>query len=1573
MKRRKHETNHWAVRALAAALFCALFAALAPAQAAAQERRTFRIEGYDIFAPGAKPTIGVNAYDIDTVDMRVYRIKDPVAFFKRQKDMNYPNPYKVMDEGRRKDLLNEFNETAKKRYRGLLHKVTKSDARQTAVDAFDINLDGKKPDKPRQVPLLKEKDGYALEARFDYKVKNPDMDNWNYERAELPVKDAGAYLVEAVAGDRAAYAVVPVTNMRFVDKSGPTDKLVFVCEGVSGRPLAGAEVVFMLRTGNGYKTLRTVKTGKDGLAALDHGRDDSITYLVRKDDDFLAADFYYYDWMSDPNKVYIYTDRPVYRPGHTVHFKAVLREDSDRKLTPLANKKVTVNILNSNYDKVEEKSLRTNDMGTLGGSFALKSFAELGRYQIEVVIGDHSYYGQFKVEEYRKPEYKVKITPDKKSYIAGDTVEATVQADYFFGEPVAQASVEYFIYQSRYYIPWWLEYGEEYQFGWYYATDEEYEIWDSKMVDKGEAVLDENGRARITIPSGALEYDSVFRIVAKVTDKSRMTVDGQAMVQVSRGLFTLRASTDRYTYDTGGTVKATITAQTIDGKAVSEAVRATVTRTEWVKDKKGDWTQKSHPVLEKTVRTSEKGKASLEFKARDAGSYVIALSAQDERGNTIEDQDSVYVYEKNGEWYIPGEDQTVQIIPDRKGYQAGDTARIIFISSLEKATLLITVEGDRVYEHKVVTLDGANAYYEVKLKNEYAPNIFVNATLVSNRELYTSEKEIVFPPLDKFLNVELKTDKKHYRPGDEARVTVRVTDRNGKPVDAEVSVGIVDEAIYSISEEIAPDIKKFFHSKRWNRVQTDFAWGFYSFGYSKELHMLLARNRGRALALADFKPGQDKVRKDFRDTMHWAPSVRTGKDGKAVIKAKCPDNLTSWRITARALDGRTRVGQATSYFITRKQLILSLGLPRFFRENDTVTLTTTVHNYLDGEREIRVSLDADGLKVSPSGTRKIALARGASKRLDWTASVPAGGGSVTLRASAATGAESDAVELKIPRLPFGTQITQTGFLELSGKKASGDLDFALPQSAKLANASVRIEVSPSLAAGVFSALDYLISYPYGCVEQTMSSFLPNIVVAQAIKGTDQAKHKRFKKLPDMVAQGLDRLYKYQHGDGGWGWWEDDETHPFMTAYVVYGLSLAKEAGFPVRETVFQNGVISLRKQLEENKTGGGEIDLTTRLYMAFALASAGDTEAEPAASLYRELITGKAEINNYGRALLALTLHRLGREKSAAKVVKDIKKRAVKENGLIRWEGKQWHYNWQDDVYETTAMCMRALSAVSPDAPEITQAARWLVRNRKGGAYWRSTRDTAMVVFALLEYAQARGELKPKASASISVNGGKSKKHDFGKKDAFSEPWSMEIKGSELKRNNTVRVKRSGKSPLYVTVTRTYYKGDSPLPASDAGFSVQRSYSLLEPQQSGAEWIYIKKPVPDALRPGDELLVTVRVKGARTYEFVMVEDFLPSGFEAVRDTRGYVIPGDSFRGFNYNEPSWGSRVEFRDNRVGFFRTYWWNETETLQYIIRAELPGRVSAMPAAAQLMYYPEVRGNSAEEAFNVIVDADE
>ena len=154
---------------------------------------------------------------------------------------------------------------------------------------------------------------------------------------------------------------------------------------------------------------------------------------------------------------------------------------------------------------------------------------------------------------------------------------------------------------------------------------------------------------------------------------------------------------------------------------------------------------------------------------------------------------------------------------------------------------------------------------------------------------------------------------------------------------------------------------------------------------------------------------------------------------------------------------------------------------------------------------------------------------------------------------------------------------------------------------------LKLSVDASLASTVLTALDDLAGYPYGCVEQTMSRFLPTVVVADAFKEINAPVSEATKtKLPDMVAKGLQRLYSFQHSDGGWGWWENDNTNPYMTAYVVYGLALAEKAGYNIDKGYLDRGINSIKSQLSNNNT----IDETTLAYMLYSIAVAKGIDEE---------------------------------------------------------------------------------------------------------------------------------------------------------------------------------------------------------------------------------------------------------------------------------------------------------------------------------------------------------------------------
>src|SRR5205085_635696 len=270
------------------------------------------------------------------------------------------------------------------------------------------------------------------------------------------------------------------------------------------------------------------------------------------------------------------------------------------------------------------------------------------------------------------------------------------------------------------------------------------------------------------------------------------------------------------------------------------------------------------------------------------------------------------------------------------------------------------------------------------IEANYAPNVFLNVTYIKNGEMYWNEEALVVPPRDRLLKLEIMSNKKEYKPGESASYTVFVRNADNQPVSgAEVSLGIVDESIYSIRGESAGDIRQEFYGRRYNQVTTSYTSYFNFTGYAGSKPIKLAQNK-RAYQLADFKNDdrlvEPRIRKLFKDTAYWQPTLVTGGDGKASIKFPLPDNLTTWRATARAVTADTRVGATTQKALERKDVIMRLAMPRFLTAGDTVTISGIVHNYLPADKQTQISLEVGGAKLLDSPNQSVMIPKNGEYR-----------------------------------------------------------------------------------------------------------------------------------------------------------------------------------------------------------------------------------------------------------------------------------------------------------------------------------------------------------------------------------------------------------------------------------------------------------------------------------------------------------------------------------------------------------------------------------------------------------------
>ena len=351
------------------------------------------------------------------------------------------------------------------------------------------------------------------------------------------------------------------------------------------------------------------------------------------------------------------------------------------------------------------------------------------------------------------------------------------------------------------------------------------------------------------------------------------------------------------------------------------------------------------------------------------------------------------------------------------------------------------------------------------------------------------------------------------------------------------------------------------------------------------------------------------------------PDVKTGADGTAKVPVKYPDSLTGWKATARAVGSGAQFGIANSTTRTKQPLIVRLQAPRFFVVGDEVVLSAVVNNNTDADLSVKVSLDASGNLAlgTDAKTTTLKVPANSEARADWKARVVTPG-EVRLKTTAVGGKFSDAMEKTYLSHEHGIERLLTKAGKVRGSDITVKLD--LPAARKKDTTTLVVQVAPSLAVTMLDALPYLIDYPYGCTEQTMSRFLPSVVTAKTLKdlglqpedvmsrvfGGIEARaggaappnlgaKRDLAKLNEMTDAGLKRLYDFQHGDGGWGWWKEGQSDRWMTAYVVWGLTLAKQSGVALKANVLERGAAFLDKTLVEE-----ELNFDMQAFMLHALA-----------------------------------------------------------------------------------------------------------------------------------------------------------------------------------------------------------------------------------------------------------------------------------------------------------------------------------------------------------------------------------
>lgn len=1501
---------------------------------------------------------------VEALDFRVYRVKDPFAFLQGLRDthtLGSPEPL-VPQEQTLVERIAAWKAGWRGAFRGFVraqlserHLATRREARDTQTVQLRQVVG---MTNFAQVPLLNTSQVVAT-----WREVLPRVRDMQYRRVPLDLPGTGLYLVEAVRAPHRAYTLVVVSDVGMVAKTAPGQLLVYTADRFSGAPTPGCTV----RALGNQQTLATGTTDQNGvlLASLGEAEAEQVTAVAECQGQVTLVDpgaFFLQDSTREL-LAHVYTDKPIYRPGHTAHFKAVLRQRTPAGLQPLDRQTVEVSIADNADRVLYRETLRVDEFGTVSADFPVPRSAALGYYAILVKSGDLQATGTFEVQEYRKPEFDVTLAADSRFITQGRDATVKVSARYFFGQPVANAAVRVAIYQSSYTSPLrWLDDAE--------LADADPSFYGGAQIREEALRLDANGEATLSLRMPVTEdgSDVSLRLDARVTDDSDREVSGAMTVVGTYGDVVVATSLDRYVYEPGAPARLSVRVTDYVG-APRANVPATVTVERVQVLDGGEITREL--VARASVTTSADGRAIWPLTLPMTSGHYRVSAAVASAGRTARGEETAWIPGEGFQSTSLDNERFLELQPDRKSYAPGDTAHILIHGEVVEGSVLVTKEASQVSWHAVPRLAGTSVV-DVPITESDMGDVYVSLTYLKDDKLYRAERRLLVPASSRGLQVTIAGDDAPPRPGRTSRYRVTTLDANGQPVRASVSLAVVDEAVFAVKADSTPDPLRHFYRLDYTRVNTTFSRTYTFIGYSGTQQLQLASRR-RPFRLADFKregPPRPHVRRDFPDAIHWVADVVTDAEGHATVEVKYPDALTTWRLTARAVTRDTKVGGAIARSTTTKDLILRLITPRFLTEGDTFDIPTVAHNYLPQAEPATVAMTATGLST-PDGTPPTPISTSIrtndEQRIDWPfiAERP---GTAVLSASVSGSVESDAIELSVPVLPYGLErdVSQSGTL----RAAETQSVLHVPDTSNAAARSIAVTLSPTLAGSLLGALDFLTDYPYGCTEQTVSAFLPNLLVSRALNELKLLPTERLAMLDRMVNDGVRRLVDYQHEDGGWGWWKADSNHPFMTAYAVYGLLEADRAGYRVDRFRLAQGIAALIQLYDRYPRAVPDLK-AYELYV-LALARARGLEAAATSEDRRFDLAGAVDdlwdaaprLSASGRAWFVLALDAL-KDARAESLADELARTAERRGDLMWWsaETDPLLEDAIDSTAETTATAVRALAPRAQHAAVVEGGLRYLLANRVTGGYWNSTKQTAMVLFGLLDYLAARRERPTSYAVDVYVNEALVATHAITPA-MWTQASPITLSAPAREGANNVRIVKRGEGTLYWSASARFYDTRAALqPVGSRQLAAAREYLLLRPTQTGGRIVYRPEPLRDTVTVGDLVLVHVTVAGSAGWRYLMIEDPLPAGLEVVRQPELYEIEGGA------PQTLWwaGSQREYRDNRVVQFHESLTDGRVELQYVVRATTTGTFRAMPSRVVPMYSPGVHASSTTQRITV------